>query len=674
MSPPSPDEIKERMAWLSQTLAEHSRRYYEEDNPAISDAEYDRLAAELADLERAYPEWAAVDSPLSKVGGTPRGDLAPVHFAEPVLSLNNVHSIEELREFHSRVESLTGKPPRYVAELKIDGLSIVLRYESGRLVQGATRGDGSIGEDVTANVRTIADIPETLSQPVSVEVRGEVYLTKSGLSALNQQRERDGLPPFANPRNTAAGSLRQLNAAITRSRGLSAFIYEIRRADPMPLSQADSLRWLQELGFMVEPHWSLCADLGALEQFVMNWQTLRLDLDYDTDGLVIKLDDLGLARRAGNTLKAPRTAVAYKYPPEVGVAQVKGVRLSVGRTGAVTPTAELTPVRLAGTTVTRASLHNANILTGLDIRVGDWVEVRKAGEVIPEVLGVLKERRTGDEKVFTYPALCPECQTPLVREDDEVQWRCPAQLTCPAQIREGLIHFGSRLAMDIQGLGEKTVDALLEAGLIATPADLYRLAEDQVAALPRFGNLAAKNLVEAIQNSKQAPLSRLLAALNIRHVGEKAARNLAAHFKTMDAILAASPEELAGVDGIGPTVAGSIHRFVHGLRERALIEEFRALGMNLREPEAGIVQDGPLLGQTIVVTGTMERMSRTDMVAAIESLGGKAQDSVSKRTSLVVFGANAGSKLTRARALGIPTSSEEEFWSRVTNGGTFDQK
>jgi DNA ligase (NAD+) len=662
----SPEEAAARIRELADAVREHSRRYHQEDAPVISDAEYDRLVEELDALVREFPDQAPADLPTEQVGAPPRSDLPAVHYDLPVLSLNNVHSLDELKEFVERIGQQLGQYPAFVGELKIDGLSVIVRYRDGRLERGSTRGDGVTGEDVTENVAEIPDVPVELGEPVTLEVRGEVYLSRSRFQQLNRERAARGEDLLANPRNAAAGSLRQLNPAVTRERGLSAFFYEIRDGHPLPATQEDALTRIRALGLPVEPHWTVLPDWQSLAAFVAAWEVRRADLDYDTDGLVIKLNDLDAARRLGATQKAPRWAVAYKYPPEVGTTRVVGIRLSVGRTGSVTPTAELEPVRLAGTTVTRASLHNANILEALDVRIGDVVEVRKAGEVIPEVVRVLRERRTGHEQPFRYPTLCPECGTPLVREPGEVQWRCPASLTCPAQRREALIHFGSRGAMDIEGLGEKTVDLLLDAGLVTSPADLYRLDAAVLAQLPRFGEVAAANLVAAVAASRSRPLSRLIHALNIRHVGEKASQVLAAHFGTLDRLMAADRESLEGVPGIGPVLAESLLQFFGDPRQRALIEDFRALGLNFTEPRSEPAE-GPFKGQTVVVTGTLERWSRAEAEALIRRLGGQPGSGVSRHTDLVIAGRNPGSKLQKARALNIPVWSEEELVSAVAN-------
>ncbi|MDA8199796.1 MAG: NAD-dependent DNA ligase LigA [Thermaerobacter sp.] len=665
-APHDADVQNDRMRWdaLTREVRRHQLAYHRDDAPIVPDAEYDRLVAELEELARRHPDWGAKDSPAARVGAKGRSTLAPVRFTRPVLSLNNAHSREELAEFMARV----GVPGPWLVEMKIDGLSVILRYRQGGLVLAATRGDGSMGEDVTANAATVAGIPSELSAPVDVEVRGEVYLAKSRLAALNADRAARGEALLANPRNAAAGSLRQLDPTITAARGLSAFVYEIREAEEPPATQGAALARLASLGFAVEPHWQRCADLEAVWQFVQQWSEERRTLDYDTDGLVVKLDDLGRAARLGATQKAPRAAVAFKYPPDEDVATVLGIRLTVGRTGAVTPTAELSPVQLGGTTVTRASLHNANILERLDVRVGDRVVVRKAGEIIPEIVSVLSTERTGSEGPFVYPDACPDCGTPLVREPDEVDIRCPAALTCPAQRREGLIHYGSRGALDIAGLGDKTVDQLLSAGWLATPVDLYALSADRLAELPRFGPVAADNLVRAVAASRSQPLSRLLVAFGIRHVGERVAAALAGHFRTLDALMAADADEVAAVPGVGSIIAGSVVAFFEAPAGQALVEGLRRAGVNFAEPEGDRgTEEGPLSGQSVVITGTLAHASRREAEEAVTRGGGRVQSAVTRQTTLVVAGEGAGSKLARARALEIEVVDEQEFWSRVAN-------
>ncbi len=658
----SPD--RQRWEALVDAIRQHQIAYHRDDEPLVPDAEYDRLVAELEELARRHPDWVEPGAPLARVGAPGRANLAPVQFAQPVLSLNNARSREELRAFADRV----GVPGPFVVELKIDGLSVILRYRAGKLVLAATRGDGGTGEDVTANVREIRAIPAELPEARDLEVRGEVYLAKGRFAVLNAERAAAGEPPLANPRNAAAGSLRQLDASVTRQRGLSVFVYEIRQGSPPPLTQQEALLALGQLGFPVEPHWRVAPDVDAVWQFAEEWRERRRELDYDTDGLVVKLDDLAAAARLGATQKAPRAAVAFKYPPDEDVAAVLGIRLTVGRTGAVTPTAELSPVRLGGTTVARASLHNANILERLDVRVGDRVVVRKAGEIIPEIVAVLAAERSGQEVPYQYPDTCPECGTRLVRDEEGVEVRCPATLTCPAQRREGLIHYGSRGALDIAGLGDKTVDQLMAAGLVTTPADLYALSPEQVAALPRFGPLAAQNLVRAVAASKSQPLSRLLAAFGIRHVGERVAAALARHFGTLDALMAASPDDIAAVPGVGPIMADSVAAFFQAPAGAALVERLRQAGVNFAEPgDEGPSASGPLAGQSVVVTGTLEGASRRDAESLVERAGGRVQSAVTRQTTLVVAGAGAGSKLARAQMLNIEVIDEKEFWARVAN-------
>lgn len=657
---------RQRFDALTEAVRRHQTAYYELDAPSIPDAEYDRLVAELEELARRHPEWVSTDAPIVHVGGSVRSDLAPVHFAVPVLSLNNVRSRDELAQFITRIN----EPGPYVVELKIDGLSVVLQYRRGRLTLAATRGTGDTGEDVTANVRQIRDVPAELPEPIDLEVRGEVYLSRSRFLELNRERAARGESLLANPRNAAAGSLRQLDPNVTAERQLSAFCYEIRAAPVLPATQHAALERLAALGFPVEPNWRRCDSLDEIWQYVSYWEQRRAQLDYDTDGLVVKLDDLERSRSLGATQKAPRAQVAFKYPPDEDVTVVTGIRLTVGRTGAVTPTAELAPVRLGGTTVTRASLHNASFLERLDVRVGDHVVVRKAGEIIPEIVSVLVEARQGNEPVFRYPTTCPECGTLLVREPDDVEVRCPATLTCPAQRREGLIHYGSRGALDIAGLGEKTVDLLLSEHLVDSPADLYALEADRLQALPRLGPVAAANLVRAIQASRGLPLSRLLVALGIRHVGERVAEALAEQFGSLDALMAASADEVAQVPGVGPVIAQSVAAFFQAPRNRALVAALREAGVNFLEPPREPKAAGPWSGEVVVITGVLAASDRKTAQAAVEQAGGRVQDAVTRATTLVVAGDRAGSKLARARQLGIPVIDEQEFWARMTNGRT----
>lgn len=659
--PATPERLRE----LTETIRRHNRLYYELDQPEISDAEYDRLVARLVEWERLHPDWADPDSPTRRPGGRPSTALGAVHFDRPVLSLGNIHDREELDDFVGRIWSDAGEPVPFVAELKIDGLSLILNYRDGSLERAATRGDGEVGEDVTENARTIADIPNRLAEAVTVEVRGEVYLPRSRFATLNEERIAAGLAPFANPRNAAAGSLRQLDPEITRSRGLSAYVYEIRARSGAALERhSQALRCLQTWGFPVEPHWRLASDAHALWTYVEEWQERRGSLDFDTDGLVFKVDPLAVQARLGATQKAPRWAVAFKFPPEEALTVVKDIVLTVGRTGALTPTAELEAVKLAGTVVSRASLHNADILEALDVRVGDSVFVRKAGEIIPEVVRVETSLRPSGAAPFVYPRTCPVCGGEVLRVEGEAAYRCVNGMACPAQRRESIIHFGSRGAMDIEGLGEKTVDLLLAAGLVGTVADLYRLTVEDLLDLPRFGRISAENLVRAINESRGRPLSRLLYGLGIRLVGEKVADLLAREFGDLDALMGAGAEELNAIPEIGEGIAEQVVAFFGEPQNRDVIDRLRRSGVNFRQPEATPSGDA-FRGEVVVVTGSLKRFSRKEAEARIAQEGGRVASSVSSRTTLVVAGEVAGQKLQRARELGIRIIDEDEFGRRL---------
>ena len=666
------------MQRLAEEISRHNRLYHDLDQPEISDAEYDQLVAELMRLESAYPDWVPSDSPLQRVGSGPSGPLASVRFEQPVLSLGNLHDSQELVDFDGRLRHLLGHtdPPAYTAELKIDGLTIIVDYQDGHLVRAATRGDGLVGEDVTANVRQIHQVPTRLQTAVSGQFRGEVYMSRSVFASLNQSRAAAGLPVFANPRNAAAGSLRQLDPAITASRQVSAFFYEIRALDghPMPSGQFQALGWLRAWGMPVAPHSRRCGSLTEVLAYIAGWEDpqARAALDFEIDGLVIKLDSTAEQRLAGATQKAPRWAMAFKFAPEEVLTRVRAITISVGRTGVLTPTAELEPVRLAGTLVSRASLHNADILDERDVRVGDTVYVRKAGEIIPEVVRVERSLRPAETVRFAFPGQCPVCGADVVRLPGESAYRCTGGMRCPAQIRQSLIHFASRGAMDIEGLGEKTVDLLLAQQLVGSVDDLYRLTADQLGGLPRFGELSAANLLRSIEQSKGRPLSRVLYGLGIRYVGEKVAQVLARYFGSMDAVMAASRERLREIPEVGERIADSLARFFEQPANRAAISALNRLGVNLIEPadEAARGGDGPLAGLSGVVTGTLARMSRKQIEEFVRAQGGDLTSSVSSRTDFVVAGQKAGSKLDKARQLGIRVLSEEEFFDWIAKGET----
>lgn len=670
------DEARAVMASLRDQIRHHNRLYYEMDQPVISDAEYDQLVQQLDRLEKEFPELADPHSPLRTVGGAVNTQFSVVRFEQPVLSLNNVHSLEEFREFDLRLRHLLNRETvAYTAELKIDGLTVVVDYEDGQLVRAATRGDGMSGEDVTANVRAIKEVPKTLARPVTGQFRGEIFMPKSVFFELNRSRQEEGGAPFANPRNAAAGSLRQLDPEVTAHRQLSAFFYQIRMLAPgqtNPQTQSDALRALADWGLPVDTHWRRCDTVAAVEEYIRQWQDPQSHdaLDFEIDGLVIKLDDLNDQEVAGATQKAPRWAVAYKFAPQEVLTRVRAITLSVGRTGVLTPTAELDPVQLAGTQVSRASLHNEDIIRERDVRVGDAVWVRKAGEIIPEVVRVELSLRPPGTAPFQFPDRCPVCGGQVVRLEGESAVRCTAGLQCPAQLREALIHFGSRDAMDIEGLGEKTVDLLLEAGLVTTVADLYRLTVDGVRKLPRFGLVLAEKLVKGIQASRGRPLSRLLFGLGIRFVGAKAAKIIADRFGSMEGLLQATRDDLTAIHEIGERIADSVVEFLHEPHNRAVIEQLAELGVNMVEPRPPVSRTGVLTGRTVVVTGTLRTMTRKEIESFIKAEGGHVAGSVSSRTSFVVAGEEAGTKLVRAKALGIPVYTEDEFFRWIEKGAS----
>ncbi|MDI6870196.1 MAG: NAD-dependent DNA ligase LigA [Bacillota bacterium] len=652
-----PADVAARAAELRHLIDYHNRLYYDLDAPEISDAEYDRLVRELTQLEERYPELATPDSPTGRVGGTVLPTFAPVTHPVPLLSLANAFDAGELRAFDQRVRRWLGVegPVAYVCELKIDGLTVALTYEGGRLALGATRGDGVQGENVTANVRTVKAIPRALRKPWNLAVRGEVYMRRDDFLALNETREKAGESLFANPRNAAAGSLRQLDPAVTAGRRLNAFFYQVLQWEGVEVpTQERALTLLQEAGLPVNPEWRLCPDIEAVIAYCGEWAEKRAELPYEIDGVVVKLNDLAATARLGATGKSPRAQIAYKFPAEQVVTAVVGVDFTVGRTGAVTPTAVLEPVEVAGSTVSRASLHNEDYIRKKDIRLGDTVVIQKAGDVIPEVVEVVKSRRTGREEPIEYPRTCPECGSGLMRPEGEAVTRCPNP-ACPAQWREALIHFASRGAMDIEGLGPVMIGQLLDKGLIKDPADLYALTENDLAQIERTGEKSIQNLLGAIARSKEAGLARLLYALGIRHVGETMARTLAEHFRSLEALERASWEDLLAVPDVGEKVAGAIQEYFADPVNQRLLEKLRAAGVLMEQPEeetAG-AGGGPLAGKTVVITGTIEGFTRREAEEAVRAAGGKTTDSVSKKTDYVVVGENPGSKYDKARELGV---------------------
>jgi DNA ligase (NAD+) len=661
------NDVECRMTELYEQLLHHARLYYEEDAPIILDEEYDALLRELMELEQAHPQWTRPDSPTKRVGSVALEKFVKIEHERPMLSLDNVFDTGELQAFADRLETAADGKRAWVCEMKIDGLAVSLIYEDGVFVRGATRGDGRVGEDVTENLRTVKTLPLRLSNPVSgkLEVRGEVLITREQFAELNRIREENGEPLFANPRNAAAGSLRQLDSKITASRGLSVFLYYIVDAPSRGVfRQSDTLRWLAGQGLPTQEAWKLCDSVEDVIAFIENWHEGRFNLNYVTDGVVVKLDDIALWDRLGSTSHAPRWAVAFKYPPEVVFTRVLSIEISVGRTGALTPVANLDPVQVGGTTVQRAGLHNEDEVRRKDIRVGDRVRLHKAGEIIPEIVDVDEDARTGVEVSFEMPENCPACGSPVVRLPGEVAVRCPNRSSCPAQLKEGIRYFASRGGMDIRGLGDKLAEQMVEKKIIRSLSDIYALTEEDLANLDRMGAKSAQNLLDAIEKSKKRPLSALIAALGIRFVGDKIAEILADHFGSMGALRDVSEEELALVDGIGPVIASSVEAFFRDSANRELLSRFEESGLAALELQTGGIKaprEGIFSGMTVVFTGELLSIARSEAEKRVKELGGKATNSVSSKTSLVVAGEKAGSKLEKAKSLNIKTIDETEF-------------
>lgn len=659
--------IAERIQSLRERLSDYAYRYYVLDAPIVSDAEYDKLFHELVELEAAHPQLRTADSPTQRVGGAPREGFGHVTHRHPMLSLGNVFSHDELRDFDARVKRTLGLDDHavidYAAEPKIDGLSVELIYENGALQSASTRGDGTTGEDVTANVRTIGAIPLRLrgKAPKMLEVRGEVYLPKSAITGLNQERLADGEQPFANLRNAAAGSLRQLDPRVTARRPLRAWFYGVSKAPlapPDPVTHHALQAYLAELGLpTLKP--TLC---HGVEEVIAAYEKLlaqRESFAFEMDGMVVKVDSHRLQEELGQVSRAPRWAIAYKMPAQQETTLVEDIIVQVGRTGALTPVAVLKPVSVGGVTVSRATLHNADEVERKDIRIGDTVLIQRAGDVIPEVVQVILERRTAAAKIFVFPEQCPECNTPVVRADGEVAYRCPNE-ACPAQLRERVLHFTSRRAMDIDGIGFKLVAQMVDAGLIGRSADLYALSQDDLLQLERLGEKSVDNLLTALAESKHRSLARFIFALGIRHVGEHIARLLANHFKSVDALMKATETELAAIHGIGPEVATAVCDYFAHPDHIANLVAFKKFGV-WPTGTAVVALSQKLQGKTVVVTGTLSTMTRDQAQARILEHGGRTAASVSKKTDFVVVGSDAGSKLAKARDLGVAVLNESEF-------------
>jgi DNA ligase (NAD+) len=663
------EAARRRALELRRELVEHNHRYHVLDAPIISDAEYDRLLAELKGIEEAHPDLVTPDSPTQRVGAAPADEFAPVRHEMPMLSLENAFGADDLREFDARVRRFLGvregEPIAYVAEPKVDGVAVELVYERGVLVLGSTRGDGVTGEDITQNLKTIRSIPLRLRGdaevvPERVSMRGEVFLPLADFRRHNREREERGEPPFANPRNMAAGSLRQLDPRITAKRPLDVCFHGIgaQRGGRRIRSQWELLRFLPELGLKVNPLARLCADVEAGVAFYQELEPRRDELPYEIDGVVIKVDDFRLQEELGVKSRAPRWATAVKFASRQETTVVRDIVVQVGRTGVLTPVAVLDPVQVGGVEVRRATLHNLDEVERKDVRIGDTILVGRAGDVIPEVVQVIAERRTGGERRFEMPEHCPVCGSRVVREEGEVAYRCVG-LGCPAQLREHLRHFGSRGGMDIEGLGDKLVSQLVDQGLVRDVADLYRLDADTLAGLERMAEKSAANLISAIERSKKVPLHRFLAALGIRHVGEHVARLLADHFGSVESLAAAGVAELEAVSGVGPEVARSVTEFFGDEANRAILARLTAAGV---QPQAEIERtSNALAGKTFVFTGSLTSMSRQEAEREVLRRGARATGSVSKNTDFVVAGESPGSKAERARDLGVVVLSEDEF-------------
>jgi len=656
-----PAEVRRRHRELCDQIEHHDYRYYVLDEPEISDADYDRLFRELVDLETEYPRLQTADSPTQRVGGAPVEAFAKAVHRTPMLSLDNAFTVEEVEEFVGRVERLIGEVHGYVCELKIDGLAISLTYRDGALARGATRGNGVEGEDVTAQLRTIRSIPNRLAAvktglPAEIEVRGEAYLPKSRFAQINEQLEEAGKRVYANPRNAAAGAVRQLDPRITASRGLQTFMYNIDPPGPAK-TQGEILDWLEKLGFRVNLHRREVSGIEEIRAFLDKWESERHDLDYETDGVVIKVASLAQQAELGTIARSPRWAIAYKFPPEEVETRVEDITVQVGRTGAATPVAMLSPVVVAGTTVRRCTLHNEDEVARKDVRVGDTVILHKAGDVIPEIVSVLVDRRPRGARPWVMPDRCPACNGPLEREEGEVVRRCLNAL-CPAQRRERLRHFASRAGVDIEGLGEAIIDQLIEQQYVADPADLYTLTKEKVLKLDGFADRSADNLLRAILERRSVPLARLINALGIRHVGEHTAFALAGRFGTLEALAAASEEELVATEGIGTVVARHVAAWFASDQGQKLLDKLGRVGV-VAEPAAGA--GGPWSGQTWVLTGSLDSMTRPDAEARIRGAGGTPSSSVSRKTHTVVAGPGAGSKLDKARRLGVRVIDEAQF-------------
>ena len=659
------DEAAKRAEELRSRLNRWSREYYVEDKPTVEDYVYDQEYAELVAIEEQYPDLITSDSPTQRVGGKVLSGFEKVTHDIPLYSLNDVFSKDELFAFDQRVQKAIGRPVDYCCELKIDGLSVSLRYENGEFVRGATRGDGTVGENITENLKTVRSVPLKLKDAISIEVRGECFMPKKSFVQLNQAREAEGKDIFANPRNAAAGSLRQLDSKITAKRNLDTFLYTVADFGPMKATtQYDALEELEQIGFHTNHEKRLCHSIDEVWSFIEEYHEKRMDLTYEIDGIVIKVNDFSLQDQLGFTVKAPRWATAYKFPPEEVETKIEEIEWTVGRTGVVTPTAIMTPVRVAGTTVSRASLHNGDYIKLKDIRLNDIVRIYKAGDIIPEVAQVVLDQRPADSEPYVLPTHCPICHSELVHLDEEVALRC-INPKCPAQIKEGLNHFVSRNAMNIDGLGPRVLAQMYDKQLVTDVADLYKLTEEELLTLDKIKEKSANNILTAIHDSKDNSVERLIFGLGIRHVGSKAAKILAEHFGDLETLSKSDFESIIVLDTIGDTIADSVVTYFSNEEVHDLMSELKQAGVNfeykgIRSSQIETI-DSPFKEKTVVLTGKLTRFTREEAKETIENLGGKVTGSVSKKTDIVVAGEDAGSKLTKAQELGIDVWSEEKM-------------
>jgi DNA ligase (NAD+) len=669
-------DIQLKMTELNQQLAEWAHAYYVKDAPKVEDSEYDKVYHELVSLEQEHPELISNDSITQRVGGDILSGFSKVTHKVPMMSLNNAFNKNDLIDFENRIKKLTSTPINYMVELKIDGLAINLRYENGKFIQGATRGDGVVGEDITHNLKTVKSIPLSLAKPLTIEVRGECYMPKKSFIELNEAREAEGENVFANPRNAAAGSLRQLDPKVAAKRNLSTFIYTVADTTGFDFnSQNDSLIKLEELGFKINNERKLCHSIDEVWDYIENFRDKRHELDYEIDGIVIKVNDFTAQEEIGYTVKAPRWAIAYKFPAEEAETVIRDIEWTVGRTGVVTPTAVMDPVQLAGTTVARASLHNVDLITEKDIRLLDHVMIHKAGDIIPEVTRVLTDKRNETSVPYEFPTHCPTCHSELERIESEVALRCMNPM-CPAQIKEGLNHFVSRNAMNIDGLGPRVLEQMYDKDIIKNVADLYFVTEEELLTLEKIKEKSANNILTAISQSKNNSLEKLLFGLGIQHVGAKAAKLIAEEFGTIEQIMVAEKETINAIDTIGPVIADSIEKYFSNEEVKELVAELKRAGVNtdyLGQTAADLASvESPFKDKVIVLTGKLTHFNRNEAKEKIEALGGKVTGSVSKKTDIVVAGEDAGSKLEKAEKLEITVWNETQMVEAIENSTKVD--